>query len=96
MGSGRFVNRMGADTEWTIESSCSSKKITVNVDGWMCPDCLDTEWARECDVCSKDIPHDEDVYVEHPSGDHFYVHDDCVPPTWWQYTDYPENAPVYQ
>ena len=69
------------------------EKPVPDTDG-QCEDCLN--WARECDVCSKDIPHDEDVYVEHPSGHHFYVHDDCVPPTWWQYTDYPENAPVYQ
>ena len=90
MGSGRFVNRLGADTEWTIESSCSSKKITVNVDGWICPDCLDTEYTRECDGCDRDIPFDEDCHVDHPELGELYLHGECVKPEWFQFTDDPE------
>lgn len=88
-GSGLFVNRFGADAEWTIESSCSDNRFVVSVDGWMCAEC----GAWECDECGKSIPLDEDVYVEHPTLYALHVHRHCVQDGWWQYTDYPEDAP---
>jgi hypothetical protein len=40
-GSGRFVNRIGADSEWTTNAG-----VTIYVDGWMCAEC---EWGDEDD-----------------------------------------------
>jgi len=40
-GSGRFVNRIPADAEWTTNAG-----ITVYVDGWMCAEC---QWGDEED-----------------------------------------------
>jgi len=55
-GSGKFVNRVPADT--TIDAS--EGDIYIRLDGYSCAECL----SFECDRCPEKIGMDEDFYLE--------------------------------
>ena len=61
-GSGRFVNRIPADSVW--EALNKDGKIIFKEgeyrDGYACAECM----AMECDRCSEMIPLDEDIRVQ--------------------------------
>ena len=69
-------------------SECEICEKPVPATDAECEDCLN--WARECDGCDKDIPFDEDCHVDHPELGELYLHEECVKPEWYQFTDDPE------
>ena len=58
-GSGRFVNRIGADADYEATDSQGNIIFADGEyrDGYACPDCM----MLDCDRCDKQIPLDEDL-----------------------------------
>mgnify|MGYP006284324097 CR=1 FL=1 len=84
-GSGRYVNRIPADGEWTVETSSGIKAI-VFVDGFMCEEC----YAHECILCGEKCIDGSEVVVQHPTHGSIYTHDVCMPHYWTQFV-YPKE-----
>jgi len=62
-GSGRYVNRIPADTD----AVCGQYR-----DGYACAECM----AMDCDHCGKKIPMDDDLW--HPETGEGYYHEECL------------------
>ena len=72
-GSGRFVNRIPGDR--TIDEDSPFKHLLaegfINVDGYLCPECL----SDECDRCGEMTCLDEQVHEGHFEDPDFEFHD---------------------
>ncbi|MAK33233.1 MAG: hypothetical protein CL386_04520 [Acidiferrobacter sp.] len=56
IGSGRFVNRIPADTY--------NEETGEYLDGYACAGCM----SRECEVCGSEVAMDEDLWVRRKDG----------------------------
>ena len=77
-GSGRFVNRIPADTYHELDNGKEEYR-----EGYACADCM----AMDCDRCGKSIDMDEDITPYDVFGDHgdfsdnaYRVHEECLTP----------------
>ena len=81
-GSGRFVNRIPADTPEDDPDRDAShlppemRQNALNGE-WLCAGCL----SRTCDRCDGSIPMDEDIWVHDTAGNDLNICEDCLKPT---------------
>lgn len=83
-GSGKFVNRIGADSLWFVEAS-NGERFSVNVDGYMCEDCQ----TLECSECNDMTTQ----YEYSANGD--VICTECVAPVDHRWCDYTCDSPAH-
>lgn len=66
----QFINRISADTEWTINAG-EPDEFIVNVIGWMCADCQ----CMPCEVCDQPVMDWETVHYQ---GTHVWACHECI------------------